>query len=335
MSLFSSIWKNKKLGLVLVPVALSAALLAWVFNPLRTLSSLQKQDKALYVMTYAGDYGFDEFLRTGVREEPSAGLLSEKKSGWACTCFVTANLQFGRNFDWENDPALLLFTAPPGGYASVSMVDISYLGYKTSGDIPWLERARLLDAPYYPFDGMNEYGLSVGLMAVPHAEGGNDPQKITLDSLQAIRLMLDHARTVDEAVKLLEGYNIDFDGGPPVHYLLADFAGRSAVVEFLDNQIKVVRSDQPWQVSTNFILSGLAPEQALSSCGRYKKVYQTINQAQGVLSAEGSMDLLKAVSQNNTLWSVTYGLESGEIRLASSRNYQQVFRYQLNMKNAK
>ena len=34
---------------------------------------------------------------------------------------------YGRNFDWQYSPALLLFTNPPDGYASVSMVDIEYL----------------------------------------------------------------------------------------------------------------------------------------------------------------------------------------------------------------
>ena len=41
------------------------------------------------------------------------------------------NRLFGRNFDWRYSPALLLFTDRPagGGYASVSMVDIAYLGF--------------------------------------------------------------------------------------------------------------------------------------------------------------------------------------------------------------
>jgi len=30
---------------------------------------------------------------------------------------------FGRNFDWQHRSSLLLYTAPPGGYALVSMVD--------------------------------------------------------------------------------------------------------------------------------------------------------------------------------------------------------------------
>ena len=34
----------------------------------------------------------------------------------------------GRNFDFDDDPALLLHHRPPGAYKSVSLVDISYLG---------------------------------------------------------------------------------------------------------------------------------------------------------------------------------------------------------------
>ena len=63
---------------------------------------------------------------------------------------------YGRNFDWQYSPALLLFTDPPDGYASVSMVDIAYLGFdgKKAGtvtDLSLTERARLLFAPSWPF----------------------------------------------------------------------------------------------------------------------------------------------------------------------------------------
>ncbi len=41
----------------------------------------------------------------------------------------------GRNFDWNDHRSLLLFTDPPRRYASVSLVDISYLGY-SKNDAP-------------------------------------------------------------------------------------------------------------------------------------------------------------------------------------------------------
>ena len=62
----------------------------------------------------------------------------------------------------DPNPALVLHTDPPGGTATVSVVDISYLGYDRANlaglDTPAGRRA-LLRAPLLPFDGMNQHGL--------------------------------------------------------------------------------------------------------------------------------------------------------------------------------
>jgi penicillin V acylase-like amidase (Ntn superfamily) len=77
-------------------------------------------------------------------------------------------------------------------------------------------------------------GLAVGMMAVDEADSGADPAKATLGELEVIRLLLDRAANVGEALDLLESVNIDFSGGPPLHYFIADASGKSAVVEFVD-----------------------------------------------------------------------------------------------------
>jgi penicillin V acylase-like amidase (Ntn superfamily) len=58
-----------------------------------------------------------------------------------------------------------------------------------------------------------------------------DANKETIGSLGVIRQMLDHARTADEAVNIMKSYNIDFDGGPFIHYLIADATGKSILGE--------------------------------------------------------------------------------------------------------
>ena len=334
------VWKKKIAWLSAVPAVTLLILVVLLYNPIRTLSSLQKVDEHLYIITYHGDYGFDQFLKTGIQASPNAASRLINNSDWACSCFATSNREgkpeFGRNFDWSTNTALLLYTDPPNGYASVSMLDVFYLGFLSgSVEINSLDQAlSILDAPYLPFDGMNEYGLAVGLMAVPYAQGGNDPQKITIGSLHAIRLVLDHAKNVDEAVTLLQDYNIDFTGGPAVHYLVADPSGNSAVVEFLDDKMSIVRNTEPWQVATNFILSGKTPEQALSSCWRYKTAYETLNQQKGLLSQDGAMTLLDNISQANTRWSVTYGMVSGDIQVAMQRDYEHMLQFKLEMQPA-
>lgn len=95
-------------------------------NEIATLSSLEKvDDYPLYTMRYYGEYDFRRVSTLIDKEKADPG------PGWACALFTVLlddeHLLYGRNFDWEFSPALLVFTDPPDGYASVSMVDMAYL----------------------------------------------------------------------------------------------------------------------------------------------------------------------------------------------------------------
>ncbi len=303
-----------------------------------TLASLQQvSEYPLYVMHYQGDYGFSEYLQTGLQPAAmDAGVetYSMHEPAWACTGFAALSSSedrlMGRNFDWLDHPALLLFTDPPEGYASVSMVDLYYLGY--DGVIRDDDRLNLLRAPYLPFDGMNEEGLAVGMMAVSEADSGYDPDRVTISDLNLIRLVLDDAADVDEAVALMGEYNIDFGGGPPIHYFLADASGNSAVVEFLDGGMQVLPNQVDWQVSTNFLVSKEQPVGASSSCWRYNTSYQALESSGGVLDPQAAMELLAEVSQPGdyaTRWSVVYNMTVSEISLVMGREYDQVYTFSL------
>ncbi|MCD6425255.1 MAG: linear amide C-N hydrolase, partial [Anaerolineales bacterium] len=189
----------------------------------KTLSSLyQISDFPLYTMVYEGN------IPSGVESSATRRYLEEP--AWACSLFAAYGepdeILYGRNFDWDFSPALLLFMDPPGGYASVSMVDIHYLGFggEQAFGINGLtldEQVGLLDAPYIPFDGMNEKGLAIGMAAVPPGGMELDPAKETVDSLMVILKILDGAATVDEAVEIIRSYNIDM-GNTPIHYLISE-----------------------------------------------------------------------------------------------------------------
>ncbi|MBM4431474.1 MAG: linear amide C-N hydrolase [Chloroflexi bacterium] len=302
-------------------------------EPLRSLASLRQVDGfPLYVMRYYGDYGFDQYLRTGRR--PDASTLLEQAYAWACTCFAARDpaggLVFGRNFDWTTQAALLLFADPPHGYASVSVVDITYLGFG-QGRPSWSDRQQLLKAPYLPFDGVNEEGLVVEMMAVD-AVPGRDPQKMTIGSLEAIRLLLDYAANVDEALALLRQYSIDFGSGPGLHYMIADATGHSVVVEFVRGEMVVLYNEEAWQVSTNFLLSVVRPRGATSPCGRYNMVWSALRVAEGRLLAEEAMSLLQAAAQSSgpspTQWSVVYDTAGQRVLLAMGRRYERVHEFE-------
>ncbi|MBE9507166.1 MAG: linear amide C-N hydrolase, partial [Chloroflexi bacterium] len=258
---------------------------------------------------------------------------------WACSLFAALgdadNMLYGRNFDWEYSPAVLLFTDPPDGYASVSMVDIAYLGFGgtragTLTDLPLTERQSLLDAPFLPFDGMNEHGLVVGMAAVPPGQMRSDPDKEAIGSLMVIREMLDHASDVDEAVAILQSYDVDVEGGPPLHYLIADPSERSALVEFYQGEMVVMQNETAWHLATNFLRASVG-ESATGECWRYDKISQGLSEAEGWLVMQDAIDLLAEVSQESTQWSIVYGMSTGSIDVAMGREYDDVHTLHLSL----
>jgi len=300
----------------------------WVDEPTPGESGslpLEKVDGyPLYVLRLEWDYGFSEYLRTGRLDVRFTSLSP------SCTCLAAGaegEALFGRNFDFPANPALLLYTDPPDGYASVSMVDLGYFGYSMS-NLPDPDRGieNVEALPYLPFDGMNEHGLAVGMAAIPHAEPPHDPGKVTIGEIQVIRLLLDRARDVEEALGLLGAYNVEMTD-PHIHYLVADRSGASAIVEFVGGEMKVIRGGEPWQVMTNFIVTGsMAP--AGAPCERYRSAYGELSSAEGRVSMEEAMELLEGSSQSSTIWSTVYNMETGEVHIVMGGNYGQVHEFQ-------
>jgi hypothetical protein len=316
--------------LACVIAAVLAAIALLYRNELRSLSSLQKLDPyPLYRMTYYGDYGFDEFLKTGASSDSDIERFVAKRllhglsvsfgvTGVGCTAFTAANEKgerlLCRNFDFRYTPSLQLFTRPDGGYASVSTVNLSYAGY-TAKRLP--EPGRLssflvLAAPFLPFDGVNEKGVAMALLAVPQVQPPHDEGKVTLNTTTAIRLVLDKAANVDEAIALLSKYNIYFSGGVDCHYLIADASGKSAIVEYWEGKLQVVRPAGPYQVASNFVAyKGLDIGDGFE---RYDKANASLGPTGGVISEDVAMGLLADLGcysdkgEDRLQWSVVYRL---------------------------
>jgi hypothetical protein len=313
----------------------------------RTLKSLTKVNNyPFYTMNYFADYGLKRFIDTGYK--PEFSQHEKSLTGCFCTCFsaLGSNNEFiyGRNLDWHNHAALLLFTHPADGYASVSMVDIGVYGYsETNTADDYNNRRKLLDAPYLCVEGMNECGVVIAEMSVPHAEPPFSASKknITVDVL--IRIVLDYASDAEDALRLINKYNLNFDVGEKVHYLIADSSGHSMIVEFVDNEVKVIRNTNPWQVCTNFVVSGATLPQMIDSGyndqdsfdkWRYVKVSLMLRQNKGCITVPTALNLLKTVSANfgapynvSTMWSAAYNLKTREVSVTIDRNIANVYKY--------
>lgn len=347
----------KRSGIALISIILILILVILVLfrNELRSLGSLEKTDDyGMFRMTYYGDYGFDDFLKTGAKNDAEIEAFVTKRllkglpfdlgvTGDGCTAFVTKNekgeIIYGRNFDFDYAPSLQLYTDPDDGYASVSTVNLSFAGY-SEDYLPHglsFQSFLTLAAPFLPFDGMNEKGVAMALLAVPEVQLQADPDKITLNTTTAIRLVLDKAASVEEAVALLQQYNIYFSGDIECHYLIADSTGHSVIVEYYDGGLKIVETDTDYQIASNFIAySGLNIGEGFTEFERYDAVEAAITKNGNKLTEDQAVSLLAQIGimDGNTdklQWSVLYNLTTGEGSLFAHRSKGNILDFKIKM----
>ena len=204
---------------------------------------------------------------------------------------------FGRNFDWGTCTALIVQTRPAKGYTSVSTVNMDFLNLGLR--MPEETQMRLLSvaAPFAPMDGMNEKGLCVAVLMIQDSPGfQQDTGKPDLTTTTAVRLLLDQAADVEEAVELLSQYDMHASAGMMVHFALADATGHSVVVEYIDNEMVVTETE----VVTNYYLSpgekyGIGTEESKIRYAMLKDLLQSSSS----FDMDGIRDALDSVSKHN------------------------------------
>jgi hypothetical protein len=325
--------KRRLVRVLVIILVLSVSIL--LINPARTLFSFHKNDQIpLYTMTYYGPYyylapaiPYSDANLTKYSDQHLPADGSDLQEDQACTIFSATggeNKIYGRNRDLpSNNTALLLFTDPKNGYASVSMVDLDQLGFHPGRFSLW-RRLLLLASPLVPTEGMNEHGLTISKADVPRDDPPHDPSKENLMFRTAMRLVLDHAKTTQEAIDLLAEYNISFASGGG-HFLIADPSGDSAIVEYFENGVNVIRDPDPWQVITNFEVGNTDEMSEEPSYERYKLVDDILKETNGELGIMEGMDLLDQASISGTLWSIAFDMTAREIDIALYRQYDNVY----------
>lgn len=337
------------MGFVCLAVLAGAAAVFIFRHELKTLSSLKKVDEdILYYMAYDGDYGFDEFLETGASNDAELISFVTKKllkglplefsiPDLGCSTFHAQTGSgeeiFGRNFDLTYSPALFVETEPENGYRSLSTVNLAFLGFGEE-KLPesFMQKVITLAAPYAPMDGMNEMGVSIAVLKIADNPTNQESDKTDITTTTAIRLVLDKAASVDEAVGLLGQYDMHSSAGSCYHFQIADRDGNSAVVEYVDNELVVLEAEKNYQMATNFLLAGQKYNFG-SGQDRYEILKNTLDASAGVLEDEqAGMDLLQAVSKdwyvaddtgkrNATQWSVIYNNTNLTAKVVTQRQY--------------
>lgn len=298
-------------------------------------SEVTELEKGLSVVRFDGDDGFAAFLQSGGADSDSGvvsylmeNLLSGETdlrfSGLPFGCSTVSvegedgERLFGRNFDWYNCNALIVESHPEQGYASLSTVNTDFISQSvgTLGSFFLKDEVLTLASLYAPLDGMNETGLCVSVNMIEDSDTiDQDTGKPGLTTTTAVRMLLNEAATVDEAVALLESYDLHASFGYMVHLALADAEGKSAVVEYVNNEMVV--TDTP--IVTNFYIAqgeknGIGTRQSHT---RFEILQDTLRD-HGPFSMEGVRDALESVSKHHfqdgetTEWSAVFNQTTGE-----------------------
>lgn len=382
-------------ALAALVIALAVAVFALWHNELTTLASFQKlsdrdeahRDGAVYQINFSGDYFFDEFLSQGgasndaelisfITRSITKGIIPMhiKTSSIACSAF-TADTQsgdrvFGRNYDFSATNTAIVYTDPgEGRHASYSTIDLSFLGLDADKDVETIGQKFLtLAAPYVPLDGINDAGVACGIFMSYQGEGKGTPTDTQTDrpditSTTLLRLILDYADSVEDAVALAQQYDLHDSASSCFHYMVADSTGRSAILEWVgtdadhdadgaQRQLNVLWNDTDalsdsadWQVVTNFIKTpgyydGTTAER--KGLDRYEHLATALRETDGIVAdKDAAMDLLASVgrrtwnnddSNSNTVHSVVYDLTDKSVLWVGNEHYGEeayTFEFQL------
>ena len=263
---------------------------------------------------------------------------------FGCTTFnattPSGDAIFGRNYDYMDSPAMTVWTNPEDGYASVSTVSLYFLGY--GGEFlpdTLLTSLLTLVAPYIPVDGMNEKGLSIGVLELETPETFQKTEKKDITTTAMIRTVLDHAATVEEAVEIFRSYDMhDLLGVDcTYHYQVADARGDSAIIEYVNGETTVLRPDETGSlVATNFWLSEGVEDPDGAGHDRYETAAGMLAEKNYVLSENEAMDILEATHMVNedlhgftcsTIWSVVYNNTDGTFDVCAMYDFDNVYSF--------
>ena len=303
----------------------------------------------LYTMDYSADYMLDDVLKSDIDSAEAMleyirdkMLLEGAPAGGAadagCSAFTAktadGKILYGRNFDYKMKmTSIMIRTKPEGHYASIGVADAGWAGYE-EGSISdgKTDLSLLAGAPYLIMDGMNEKGLAVSVLKLRSAATRQENGKNKIMTAVALRLMLDRAKDVDEAVALLERY--DMQSAMPdanFHFCIADATGRTVVVEYGPGNGKLHVLEENYV--TNFYLTPGYDDQS-RGLDRYNIIKETLSFKKGILTDTEAMSLLELVSQpeteeatSMTQWSAVYNLTDLTLQLAMKRDYKKQFSF--------
>ena len=321
----------------------------------KTTNTVRRVNDNLYMMEYNCSYSLDKLVESGetnifvlarkLQKEISknAKLVFTKPNG-GCSTFNVRNKKndyiLGRNFDYKGGPSLILWTHPEEGYKSISVCDMSFM-LQTPKTLKKGKYKRLMLAPYTAMEGINEKGLGIAVLEVKIKPTKQKRGKTPIATVVAIRAILDRCQNVDEAIALLDKYDMRDLLGVNYHYHLLDSSGKSVIVEYTYDKMNVIRQKEPNESlkSANFLLTPGADNSKEMGKLRYLKMTEEINKHNGIMESIDVMKLLAHINlrythkwlrhQVITVWSDVLNVTEKTMLFANYVNYKQLYKFSL------
>ena len=320
-------------------------------NYISMTTEITELEPGFSAVRYDSDYAFDLFLEQGGADSDQDVLqfltetlfkgnarLQMGGGAFGCSTISVSNTDggylFGRNFDWQTCDALVAAACPEEGYASISTVNLDFIrkgaGFATN---TLTDEMMTVAALYAPLDGMNEKGLCVSVNMIQDSETiHQNTGKPDITATTAVRLLLDQAATVQEALALLEQYDLHSSMEYMIHFAIVDNNGNSVAVEYVDNEMMVTKTP----ILTNFYLAegeknGVGTQQSHT---RFEILTKTLEENPS-MTAQEVRDALDSVSKDNfgefesTEWSVVFNQSDLTATYYHRENYKNSYSFQL------
>ena len=236
-------------------------------------------------------------------------VFTTTSRGYPCTAFLLLNKGrpvVGKNYDWSIENGLLIVNKK-----GVQKTAVQYKDEKYGQPVKWKSKFGSITFNQFgrelPMGGMNEAGLVVEVLMLSDTVYPEPDSRPSISVLQWVQYQLDNFRETKEVIESNAHLRIlPSLSGPGMHYFISDRNGHSAVVEFLDGELRCyTEKTMPVRVLTNSTY-----EEGFRSWERERSIHSNqYNRGSRFVRAANLLEMYKKESRENPLEYVFYILD--------------------------
>ncbi len=372
---------------VTICLIISLTFIGFFFNELLTITSLDTvksrdtNGSYVYEADISGNYYYSSFessngvkssaelasflnskVRFGIKlpSTYSPQNVSNSSSGFT---FVNSDNQnfITKNYAGSHNSLLILSTnSTSTKNATISTVNLSMLGLEDNTNLTFSTNLFTLAAPYYPIDGMNDKGVSASIHYMEETSIGfntYDTSKKNVTETVMLRIILDYATNLDDAINIINSYDIFAGSSVPFSFFIRDKTGDSVIVSLQENglvtyynnnknnseaSINVYQKEtneinNNFQYISNFCLTGNYSVTSSLDLDVYSNIETTINPNDNTIGLFEVSDSVKLLEECNNVvnkdydhvYSTIYNLDTKTITYYFHSNFEKTYTYKL------